>query len=379
MTLRRPTFVGAETSFVQLYRHLGPLFAAAAAIVAMLTWPRAFDLEAYLAAAGLVATGQDPYAATRAAGVAEWGQGQVYVSPPFVAQLLAPFADLPIDALFVVWSVVSLAALVGAIFLVRRDALAARAPLVVFSFVYIWGSLWMGQVNLFALAGLLLALGSPSDRLAGFGFALAIVTRALPGAFGIVLLLERRWRAIAWAAAAVGLVMLISPADWQSFLAVSREAGTLPTLPVIVQTSLAPYPVLWAAAVAGVAFVLISAVVRPVDRPLMVGTAIGVALVLLPTNAWHHWLSFGLAPLFLFGHRRLWSRMALIAFMVASYLPIGALTSAVALATLAVMVVISARTVIHAYRSGSHATSSGSQPPHNAASGGPTGPQRDAE
>ena len=61
------------------------------------------------------------------------------------------------------------------------DTLVARAPLVSFSFVYMWGSLWMGQVNLFTLAGLLLAFGVRSDRLAGFGLALAIVDPGAPG------------------------------------------------------------------------------------------------------------------------------------------------------------------------------------------------------
>jgi len=352
---KRPDGFAGEASILNLYRRLGPLFAVAAAIIAIVTWPRAFDLEAYLAAAGLVAAGQDPYAATRAAGVDEWGQGQVYVSPPFVAQVLAPFTGLSVDVVFAIWSVASLAVLGAAITLVRRDTLVARAPLVVFSFVYVWGSLWMGQVNLFALAGLLLALGSRSDRLSGLGFALAVATRALPGAFGLVLLLERRWRAIGWAAAAIGLVMLINPADWLSFLAVSREAATLPTLPVIVQTSLAPYPALWAATAIAVAFVLATTIVRPVDRPLVAGTAIGVALVLLPSNAWHHWLSFGLAPLFLFGHLRSWSRVAVLAFMVVSYLPIGVLSSAVALATLAALVVTSANSLLSERRRASQA------------------------
>ena len=73
---------------------------------------------------------------------------------------------------------------------VSRETLVARAPLVVFSFVYVWGSLWIGQVNLFTLAGLLLAFGTRNERLAGFGLALAIVTRALPVAFVVVLVVE---------------------------------------------------------------------------------------------------------------------------------------------------------------------------------------------
>ena len=50
---------------------------------------------------------------------------------------------------------------------------AAQAPFLVFSLVYVWGSLVLGQVNLFTLAGLLLALGS-----IGLGLAAASPTAA---------------------------------------------------------------------------------------------------------------------------------------------------------------------------------------------------------
>lgn len=75
----------AARSLAPLFRRIGPAIAAMAAIVAVITWPRAFDLEAYMAAARLSAAGADPYSATRTAGLAEWGQGQVFVSTPFVA------------------------------------------------------------------------------------------------------------------------------------------------------------------------------------------------------------------------------------------------------------------------------------------------------
>jgi alpha-1,2-mannosyltransferase len=337
------TAMAGGPAFVRLVRTLGPVFAAVGAVVAAVTWPRAFDLEAYLDAARLSAAGGDPYSATRAAGIDDWGQGQVFVSPPFVAHVLAPFSSLPTDVVWVLWTTASLLALGAAIRLLDRDTLVARAPVLAFSFVYLWGSLWMGQVNLFALAGLLLAFGARTDRLAGFGLALAVVTRALPGAFALVLLLERRWRALAWSAVFAGLVVLIRPADWMTYLQVAREASGLPTLPVIVQTSLAPYPPLWVAAGIAVAAVVAIAAVVEKDRRLLAGTAVGFAIVLLPTNAWHHWLTFAMAPLLLYGDGSAWSRATLLALVVVSILPIGSLSAAVTVLGLAAAVAVSAR------------------------------------
>ena len=282
-------------------------------------------------------------------GVAEWGQYQVFLSPPFVAHVLAPFSGLPVAATFILWTVASVAAVGAAIRVVSRETLVARAPLVAFSFVYMWGSLWMGQVNLFALAGLLLAFGARSDRVAGFGLALAIVTRALPGAFVVVFLIDRRWRAVGWTAVFVGLCMLIRPSDWVAYVSILREAAGLPTLPVVVQTSLAPWPVLWFATALVVALIVaVSAVVKR-DRVLLAGTAIGFAIVLLPSNAWHHWLAFALAPLLLFGDTGPWGRRALLLFVLVSFLPIGVLSSAVALLMLLAMLVVSSRNLRDAW------------------------------
>jgi hypothetical protein len=85
------------------------------------------------------------------------------------------------------------------------------------------------------------------------------------------------------------------------------------------------------------------------NRVLLAGTAIGFAIVLLPSNAWHHWLAFALAPLLLYGDAGPWSRRALLLFVVVSFLPIGVLSSAVALLTLVAMLVVSARNLRDAW------------------------------
>lgn len=330
-------------SVVPFFRRMGPVLAIVGAAVAVLTWPRAYDLECYLGAAKLLAAGSDPYAGTRAIGIEQWGQGKTFLSPPPVAQVLAPFSGLPEDVLFVAWVTVSLVVLLAAMRLVTRDTLVARAPMVVFSFVYVMGSIWIGQVNLLALAGLLLAFGCRNERLAGVGLALAIVTRATPVAFAVVLLMERRWRALGWCAVLLALLVLTDPSAWQSYIALLRDAAAVPTQPVLIQASLAPWPVLWVAAAVAVGVVVIIAALVPRDRALLAGTAIGFAMVILPSNSWSHWLSFAMAPLFLFGDGSPWSRVALLLFVVVSIPPIGIMSSAVALGTLLVMAFVSAR------------------------------------
>jgi len=338
VTGRPPT-----TSLAWLFGRFGWLIAIVAGVVA-LKYPAQYDLEAYLSAAKAVAAGGSPYAATRALGVEQWGVSQVFISPPFVAHVLAPFSSLPIGTVFAGWTAAGVVAVLAAVRLVARDTLVARAPFVVFSLVYVWGSLVLGQVNLFTLAGLLLAFGSRSERLAGLGLALAIVTRAVPGAFAVVLLLDRRWRALAWAAAGVGAAILVRPADWIEFLGVARQASGLPTLQAaVVQTSLAPYPVVWVLVGASVAVIVAIAALVDRERPLIAGTAIGLALVLLPTNAWHHWLAFGLAPLLLFADDHVWSRRVLLAFVGVALIPIGWPTMVVATAAIAVMLAVSLR------------------------------------
>ena len=143
--------------------------------------------------------------------------------------------------------------------------------------------------------------------------------------------------------------MLIRPSDWVAYASIVREASGLPTLPVLVQTSLAPCPLLWFATAVVVAVVVAIAAVVERDRVLLAGTAIGFAIVLLPSNAWHHWLSFALAPLLLLGDGSPWARRALLLFVVVSFLPIGTLSSAVALITLLAMLVASARNLRDAW------------------------------
>ena len=283
-----------------------------------------------------VADGKSAYARTVATGVNQWGTQQVYVSPPFVAHLLAPFHDVPGEVLFAGWAIAGLLAVAAAMRALDSATLARRAPRLVFGLGYIWASVFLGQVNVFVLAGLLLALGSRDDRLSGFGLAVAVSFAALPALFALQLVFERRWRALGWAAVVfAGGVLISDPREWVTFAGLSGQIASVPTLTVPPQTSLMSigWPVA-AIAAAAMATVVVLARRLPWEAGLLRGTTIGFALVLLPGNAWVHWFSFALAPLLLFGDRSLWSRRALVAFMLVAFYTDGWPSVVVGLVTL---------------------------------------------
>lgn len=321
-----------------LDRRFGLYLVTLAAIYG-LKWRGGYDLNAFIVAAGDVANGGSAYARTLATGVSQWGIEQVYVSPPFVAHLLAPLLVLRGDVLFAIWGVAGLLAVAAAIRALEPDALARQAPRLVFGLGYLWATVFLGQVSLFVLAGLLLALGSRNNRLAGFGLAVAVLLRGTPLLFGVELLLERRWRALAWSGVFLVAGILVSgPGEWLTYAGLTREIAAIPTLGVSVQTSLLPFG--WPLAImAGAAILTVIILARrlPGETALLRGTAIGLVLVLLLGNAWVHWFCFALAPLLLAGDRALWSRRALVAFLVVAFLPLGWPSVLVGLVTLAAM------------------------------------------
>jgi hypothetical protein len=324
--------------FLWLDRRFGLYLVTLAAIYG-LKWRNGYDLNAFMIAARDVADGKSAYARTVATGVSQWGTDQVYVSPPFVAHLLAPFRDLPGDVLFAAWSIAGLAAVAVAIRLLDPETLARRAPRLVFFLGYVWATVFLGQVNLFVLAGLLLALGCRNDRLSGFGLAMAVLFRGTPALFAVELVIQRRWRALGWSAIVFGVgVVLSDPGEWVTYAGLAREIAAVPTLLVPPQTSLMSigWPMAAVAALA-MAAVLVLARRVPTEAGLLRGTTIGLALVLLPGNAWVHWFAFALAPLLLAGDRGMWSRRALLAFMLVAFYTDGWPSVAVGLVTLAAM------------------------------------------
>lgn len=141
-----------------------------------------------------------------------------YIYPPFFAVVMKPLARLPFAMAYLVWTVVTVLAVVGAVLLslsvagVRVGArLAVMLGVGVFSYYPLWDNLFFGQISgvilfLFAAGVWLLvrerALGS------ALCFALATMIKLTPVLVVPVLVIHRRWRWLAayavWCAALLG-------------------------------------------------------------------------------------------------------------------------------------------------------------------------------
>jgi hypothetical protein len=129
----------------------------------------------------------------------------LFVYPPFVALAFSVLASLPPLGAYLVWDFANLA-LLGAVIwtLIRTTGLGSRARqallvLAVISFLPVWMVLLRGQVSFVMLALLLgcyLALRAGRDGLAGFCLALALLKPQLVVVPMLVLLAQRRWRAL---------------------------------------------------------------------------------------------------------------------------------------------------------------------------------------
>jgi hypothetical protein len=297
-----------------------------------------WDFDIYWSAGKSVAAGGSAYAATLALGADQWGVGRTYVYPPFLAHVMAPLTALPEAVGFAIFTAAGVAAVLLAFRLLDEVPTARRVPRIALGLGALWITVFVGQVNLFVLAGLVLVVGSRNDRLAGAGLALAVLLRVTPAVFVLVLLAQRRWAATAWAAVFTALGAAVGYGEWESYLAIVRTLGTLPPVQSLWQTSLAAiWLPLAVVAAAAVAVVFVAAGRRPSEAHVIRGTALGLGLLLVPGSSWFHWVAFTSAPLLVDGHRFAWSRRLLLALVVASWLivPVGSwLTTAVAVVAL---------------------------------------------
>jgi hypothetical protein len=340
--------------FVRLDRRIGLYLVAAAAANGLLSIGGriGWDFHAYWLAAGSVASGGGAYGATLALGVDRWGSEQTYVYPPLLAHVLALFRGLPEEFVFAAFALVGVLAVCGALRSVERgfhgsglvpEPAFARLPRLIPAMGVLWITLLVGQINLLVLAGLLLALGHRSDPAAGVGLALAVLLRGTPAVFALILLFDRRWRALAWAALATSAGLLVGMADLPTWIDVTRTLATLAPVHSIWQTSLAViHPAVAVVAAVLVAAVVIAAGRVPAEARLIRGTALGAGLLLVPGSAWFHWASFAAAPLLLEGHATAWSRRALGGLVVAGLLivPLGSWATSLAAASALVAIVI---------------------------------------
>ncbi|WP_052443289.1 glycosyltransferase 87 family protein [Streptacidiphilus neutrinimicus] len=196
--------------------------AAAVAVVSLLAYAvlrhlshvSMVDAMVYQAEGDAVAHGRDLYELR----VGAYALPATY--PPFSAMLFAPAAFLSFGALRVLVTLVNLVelAVVAALSCKlagwpSRPLRPAAVLLVTGLGVWlepVWTTLRYGQINLLILALVLWDLTLPeSSRLKGVGIGLAAGLKVTPGFFVVYLLLTRRFRAAATAAASCALTVLV--------------------------------------------------------------------------------------------------------------------------------------------------------------------------
>lgn len=159
-------------------------------------WPAIYDLQALRSlSSGFPATERyiDP--------------SLTFVSPPLLAWMVAPLTALPLPAAYVVWTAISLAALVGAWYLAAPYGGLAKLSLLLLALALwpVMDCLYLGQPSLDVLALTALAWWlCARDRPLAAGFALALAMAMKPHIVVLVpvaLLVSGRYRVFAaWAA-----------------------------------------------------------------------------------------------------------------------------------------------------------------------------------
>ncbi len=158
-------------------------------------------------AAQALRSGRSIYAATNA-------------HPPCDALLFVPLSYLSSRVAFVLWSLFSILCYFGTIFFILSELpvnIPSRWRLPVLGLTLCWYPLLahiaLGQWSLFLGASLVLGWGAlrrGEERLAGILFGLATAIKLFPALVGILLLLRRKWCALAWMVSLVIITLLLS-------------------------------------------------------------------------------------------------------------------------------------------------------------------------
>ena len=143
-------------------------------------------------------------------------------NPPFVAALFAPFAFVPPELAFGLWSIVNLAVVVVVIRLAQNaigegasesSVARRRAILLIASFLPVMVTLLLGQVSLFLVLGALCAwtaFRAGHDGRAGLALGLLLIRPQFLLLPVVILTLHRRWRALWWLASVSVALLAIS-------------------------------------------------------------------------------------------------------------------------------------------------------------------------
>lgn len=313
--------VAAQTAAVLV---LVALAALVSVVVPNDPWHNWFDLRVYDGAAEWWRSGRPLYDYTY--GRTQYG----FTYPPFAALLMLPMTLLPIEAVAAVHATVNLLVLAGVTGwlvapLARRHgwpvgfSVAAAVP-VLFVLEPVRETIGFGQVNLVLLALVLADVAAlrRGSRWAGVGIGLAAALKITPGLFLVFLLLTRRWRAAAVAAAtgavATGLAFAVAPdTSWRFFTATLWQTDRVGRLDKTSNQSLLgglarftdpeqPPRLVWLVlAVVALALVLTRAVRAARAGDDLAGVALtGLAACLVSPIAWSHhlvWLVLALVVL----------------------------------------------------------------------------------
>ena len=156
-----------------------------------------------------------PYGGAFAASAAEWVEGYVhpFLYPPATLVLLAPLAWLPLDLAEIGMLALNFGLAIGIGWLLAGPHAAPVERVAVILFVMMAQSVRQtighGQVNLIVLFGALLALRHMSRQLlAGVVLGLSVLLKLYFTVLLAVLLLHRRWLALAGALGALGILSL---------------------------------------------------------------------------------------------------------------------------------------------------------------------------
>lgn len=190
-----------------------------------------FHIAGTLAAQGMPAASYDPsalFAAQRAATGTDTLMPWTY-PPPFLG-LMELFALLPVGLGFALFAAASAALFLLVLRRIAADCLPG-ALIAVLPAVFI--NLRTGQNGLLiaGLIGACLLLHGRSLARAGFPLGLLVIKPHLAAGAGLLTLLDRRWPALALAAATTGALLIASTLAygtqiWPAFMGSVRDAGT---------------------------------------------------------------------------------------------------------------------------------------------------------
>lgn len=268
--------------------------------------------------------------------------GLPFTYPPFAAVLMAPLAVLPGWAGAALWTAGSVAALVGAVVLVRR-ALGRPTPAwtlavlvcVALAFEPVWQTLTFGQVNLLLMLAVTADLLRPDRRWSGVLVGIAAGVKLTPLVFVVLLVLVGRRTAAGRAVLAflgtvvVGFVAMPGSAAtyWGDSLVDAGRVGPPAFVGnqsvngVLARIVDGPPPTALWLAVAGpvsVAVLLVGAAWwRRGDRVLGTGLAAMAMLLASPVSWSHHWVWAVPVALVLWERSR-WAAAAWAAVFVAA-------------------------------------------------------------